>query len=281
MISPWFSSGRERGVPDDRHPHPRKRLGQHFLVDRHALGRIADALELTGKETVIEIGPGRGALTDLLVERAARVIAIELDRDLVPKLRARYAGKPHVEIVEADVLDVSLGAIAGGDYVLAGNVPYYITTPILFHSLEPPRPARAVFLVQLEVAERMASPPGSKQYGALSANLQAIAMVQVVGRVPPGSFRPPPAVDSAIVRVRPRPDPLVPLEDEARFHRFVQAVFGLRRKQLRRILRTVLNAPQEVADRILAEAEIDPEARPETLSPAELARVERIAAAQR
>src|SRR3954463_5983366 len=121
-------------------PPTRKSLGQHFLSDRRILTRIADALHLQGHETVLEIGPGRGALTDLLVERAGRLIAIEYDRALAAKLRERYEGQRNVEIVEADVLTVDLPAIAGGPYRLLGNVPYYITTPILFQALKAPRP---------------------------------------------------------------------------------------------------------------------------------------------
>jgi 16S rRNA (adenine1518-N6/adenine1519-N6)-dimethyltransferase len=260
-------------VARDRFPPARKRLGQHFLVDRRALERIADALELTGTETVLEIGPGRGALTDLLAQRAGRVVAIELDRELVPMLRERYADRPQVEIVEADVLDVSLGAIAGGPYVLAGNVPYYITTPILFHALERPRPERAVFLVQLEVAERIVSPPGSKTYGALSVNVQAVARADLVARVPRGAFRPAPSVDSAIVRVRPRSDPVIAAEREEKYHTFVQEVFSFRRKQMRRVLRNVFAVTQDEAERMLAEAGIDPEARPETLHAEAFARL--------
>lgn len=130
-------------------PAPRKRFGQHFLRDRGVLERIADALQLTGADTVVEIGPGRGALTDLLAGRARRLVAVEIDRDLAAHLRDRYRADPHVEIVEADVLKVRLAELAGtDDYVLAGNVPYYITTPILFHALAAPRPRRAVYLVQ-------------------------------------------------------------------------------------------------------------------------------------
>ena len=237
------------------------------------LERIADALGITSADTVVEIGPGRGALTDLLCERAGRVVAIELDRDLVPYLRHRYAGKGNVEIIERDVLEIPLGDVAGGPYLLAGNVPYYITTPILFHALEPPRPARAVYLVQREVAERVVAQPGSKTYGALSVNVQGFARADLVGRVPPGAFRPPPAVESAILRVVPRDDPVVPDESAARFRTLVQEAFSLRRKQLRRVVRTVASLDAEAAEAVLASAAIDPEARPETLSPADFARL--------
>ena len=256
-------------------PRPRKRFGQHFLRDRGVLTRIADALQLTGSETVVEIGPGRGALTDVLVERAGRLLAIEVDRDLAAHLRERYADRPHVEIVEADVLQVDLAALAGGDYVLAGNVPYYITTPILFHALRHPRPLRAVYLVQREVAERAAAAPGGKEYGALSVNVQSVARVELLARVPPGAFQPPPKVDSAVIRVTPRPDPVVTPDEEARFRTVVQEAFGLRRKQLRRVVRTIARLDAEGADAVLAAAGLDPEARPETLSPEAFARLVR------
>ena len=264
--------GRE-GRADDRLPRPRKRLGQHFLVDRTVLERIADTLAPTASDVVVEIGPGRGALTDLLSQRARRVIAIELDRDLVPYLRDRYREAGNVDVIERDVLEVNLGEVGGSEFLLAGNVPYYITTPILFHALEPPRPARAVYLVQREVAERIAAPPGSRTYGALSVNVQAVARAELVARVPAGAFRPPPAVESAIVRLTPRPDPVVDQSLEAGFRSLVQEAFGLRRKQMRRVVRTVAHLGVDAADQVLEVAAIDPEVRPETLSPEDFARL--------
>ena len=252
-------------------PAPRKRFGQHFLRDRAVLARIADALALTGDETVVEIGPGRGALTDLLAPRARRLVAIEIDRDLAAHLRVRYAADRHVEVVEADVLKVVLAEVAGPDYVLAGNVPYYITTPILFHALAVPRPLRAVYLVQREVADRLTADPGTKTYGALGVNVQAVARVELIVRVPPGAFAPPPQVDSAVVRVTPRADPVVGPDEEVRFRRFVQAAFALRRKQLRRVVRTIAGVDADAAEAVLSVAGVDPDARPETLSAAEFA----------
>ena len=257
------------------YPPVLKRLGQHFLNDRRVLERIVDALELTGNETVVEIGPGRGALTDLLLARAARVVAIELDAKLSEVLRARYAAEPRFRLVERDVLQTDLAAEAAGDYVLAGNVPYYITTPILFQALAPPRPLRAVYLVQKEVAERVIAAPGSKVYGALSVNVQAVAHGELIARVPPGAFTPPPAVDSAILRITPRPDPVVEGAHEQRFRTFVQDAFSLRRKQMRRVIRTIVGVDAEAAERILATAGVDPDARPETLSPGAFARLVR------
>lgn len=255
------------GRRSDGFPPTLKRLGQHFLADRGVLEAIADALQLTGTETVVEIGPGRGALTDLLAERAGRVIAIELDRALAAILRQRYADRPRVEVIEADVLTVDLAAVAAGPYVLAGNVPYYITTPILFHALRSPPPLRSVFLVQREVAERMAARPGSDGYGALSVNLQASATAELILAVPPSAFRPPPRVDSAVVRVVPLAEPLVAATDAEAYRRLVQASFGLRRKQMRRVLRTVRGLDADRAEGYLATAGIDPDARPETLTP--------------
>src|SRR5438128_2000608 len=183
-----------------RLPPIRKSLGQHFLTDRRILQRIVDALELRGTETVIEIGPGRGSLTALLAGAAARLVLIEYDRALAALLRERYATTPSVEVIEADVLTVPLALAAGGPFRLVGNVPYYITTPILFHALEPPQPERAVYLVQREVADRIVAAPGSDDYGALSVNVQGFANPKRLFKVAPGSFDPPPKVESAVVR---------------------------------------------------------------------------------
>ena len=254
-------------------PPQRKSLGQHFLRDQRTLARIADALQLTGQETVLEVGPGRGALTDLLVPRARRHVAIEVDRALVPILRERYASRSHVLVVEADVLQVNLGELAQGPFRLVGNVPYYITTPILFHALKAPRAELAVYLVQKEVAERVVAPPGSDAYGALSVNVQALADPALLFTVPASAFQPPPKVESAVIRVIPRVRPLVGPEDEARFSKFVQACFGLRRKQLTRVVRTVASLSPEDAAAAIAAADLDGMARPEVLSPAEFVRL--------
>jgi 16S rRNA (adenine1518-N6/adenine1519-N6)-dimethyltransferase len=252
-------------------PPVRKSLGQHFLKDRRILARIADALETERGQSVIEIGAGRGALTDILRERVDRLVAIEYDRALAAILRERYSADPRVQIVEADALDVDLGALAAGPYSLIGNVPYYITTPILFHALRRPRPERAVFLVQREVADRMSAAPGENAYGALSVNLQALATVESLFRVPAGAFTPPPKVESAVVRVMPRADPVVSANEEQGFREFVQAVFGMRRKQMQRVLRQLQPLSAERSASVLVAAEISPDARPETLTPKQFA----------
>ena len=258
------------GAPSRRRgafPPTRKSLGQHFLSDRRILGRIADALQLKGGETVLEIGPGRGALTDILAERAGRLIAIEYDRALAELLRQRYAKRGNVLIAEADVLAVSLGELAAGPYSLVGNVPYYITTPILFHALVPPRADRAVYLVQKEVADRLVAAPGTGEYGALTVNVAAVARAESLFKVPAGAFSPPPKVESAVVRITPLVQPLATPEEERPLRTLVQNAFGMRRKQMRRVLRSLLNLDATAAEGLLMEAGINPEVRPETLSP--------------
>jgi len=258
-------------------PRAKKRFGQHFLTDPRILSRIADGLAITPTDTVIEIGPGRGALTEALLSRAGRVIAIEVDRDLVPILRSRWADDPRLMVVEGDVLEQDLGALANGPFLLAGNVPYNITTPILFHALTRPRPARAVYLVQLEVALRAAAAPNDEAFGALSVNLQAVAQVELLFRVPAGAFTPPPKVESAVIRVTPRLDPVIEADEEEPYRLMVQGAFGLRRKQLKRVVRTLWSLDAEQAGGVVDRAGLDPEARPETLSPSDFAALLRAA----
>ncbi|MFN0098916.1 MAG: 16S rRNA (adenine(1518)-N(6)/adenine(1519)-N(6))-dimethyltransferase RsmA [Gemmatimonadaceae bacterium] len=252
-------------------PRPKKRFGQHFLTDPRLLGRIADAVQATRQDVVIEIGPGRGALTAQLLERAGTVIAIEVDRDLAAILAERWKDEPRFRLVEGDVLQQDLGALAAGPYLLAGNVPYNITTPILFHAMRRPRPARAIYLVQREVADRIVAPPGSEAYGALSVNVQALARAELMFGVAARAFSPPPKVESAVVRLVPRDDPVVAPEEEEPYRLLVQGAFGLRRKQLRRVLRTLWSLDAGHADAVLARAGLDGELRPEVLTPAQFA----------
>lgn len=245
-----------------------KRFGQHFLTDIPTLEAIAAAVEPASRDTIIEIGPGRGVLTDLLTRFPNELVAIEIDHLLSDQLRERYVANDRVRIVEQDVLKVDLGALAAGDFVVVGNVPYYITTPILFHVLRPRLPRHAVFLVQREVAERVIASPGTSEYGALSVNVQAIATASIIRHVPPRAFKPPPKVDSAVLKVVPREAPLVSLDEIEPFRRFVQGLFGMRRKQIGNVLRSVTSLATGQASEVLGSLEIDPRARPETLSPA-------------
>ena len=252
----------------DRRVHqPRKRFGQHFLTDRRSLERIVEAIHPEPADTVVEIGPGKGALTELLSTRCGRLIAIEIDRDLVARLKEHFDERAGVEIVEGDALEIDWAALAGGPYLLAGNLPYYITTPLIFRILQSPMPRRAALLVQREVADRLVAAPGSADYGALTVNVQVAAEVRTVGRVSAGAFHPKPKVDSAIVLLAPRPEPLLGADEETPFRKFVQAIFGMRRKQMLRVLRELWIPSAESATTVLVKAGIEPSARPETLVP--------------
>jgi len=253
-------------------PHARKRLGQHFLTDPRILSRIVDALAPTPSDTVVEIGPGRGALTAHLLARAGRVVAIEVDHVLAERLQRAYAEDPRLTVLARDVLETRLDQAAGAPgFLLAGNVPYYVTTPILFQALRAPRPRRTVFLVQREVADRIVAAPGSDGYGALSVNVQALAVPTLAFTVPPGAFIPPPAVESALVQFVPRTDPAVSDDEQSDYAAFVIAAFGLRRKQMRRVLRTLRQLSAGEADVALASAGVAPDVRPEVLTPEQFA----------
>ena len=250
-----------------------KKFGQHFLSDPRILEGIVNALAPTASDIVVEVGPGRGSLTDILVERAGKVIGVELDRMLADQLSKRYAANPNVQIVQGDVLETDLHVLAGKDFLLIGNVPYYITTPIVFKALDPPIPRRSVFLVQREVAERMAAKEDTEAYGALSVNVAVVADVEMVISVPASAFRPPPKVESTVIRLTPRSQPIVEAESLVAFRAFVQAAFGLRRKQMQRVIRTARGVSVAEAGAILDRAGIDPVSRPEVVSPFSFARL--------
>jgi len=254
-----------------RHPPVLKKFGQHFLTDQNILTAIVDALGPTQRDTVVEVGPGRGSLTDILVERAGKVVAVEIDRALAQNLRKKYRHRSNIEVVQGDFLETDLSATTGSDYLLIGNVPYYITTPIVFKALEQPMPRRSVFLVQREVAERMAAKAGDAEYGALTVNVAVVAEVEQVMSVAAAVFSPPPKVDSAVVRLTPLEHPLVPVASLPSFRAFVQAAFGLRRKQMLRVVRTVRGLSTEVASEVLEASEIPPSARPEVVTPGQFA----------
>jgi 16S rRNA (adenine1518-N6/adenine1519-N6)-dimethyltransferase len=202
-----------------------QRLGQHFLVKGSILERIAAAACPDHVELVIEIGPGRGALTEKLLQRADRVVAIELDESLVGHLRARFPDR--LEVIHSDVLDVDLGQ--WGRVPVVGNLPYYITSPIL-DKVGPVDYLRAVFLMQKEVAERLVASPKTREYGFLTVKTAIFAQKKLLFDVKPGAFQPPPKVDSSVVLLERRP-PVV--DDPDRFLRFASACFRQKRKMLR------------------------------------------------
>jgi 16S rRNA (adenine1518-N6/adenine1519-N6)-dimethyltransferase len=226
----------------------------------------------------VEIGPGRGALTTELLKRVGptgKLIAVEVDRDLAAMLRLQYADHPAFSLIEGDVLDTDFSVQVKQPFLLVGNIPYNITTPILFRALEHPRAERTVFLVQLEVAERLAANPGTKEYGALSVNAQALARLEIVFKVPAGAFSPPPKVESAVIRMTPLPTPVLALPDEAGYRRLVQALFSHRRKQMLRAVRSVRGLDAYNAGAALEKAGINPTARPEVLTPAQFAQLQK------
>ena len=207
-----------------------RRLGQHFLVRHSILERIAAAACAGHSATVVEIGPGKGALTAHLLPRADRIIAVEVDPVLVQYLRAKFRDEPKVQIVESDILKVDLGQ--WGPAAIAGNLPYYITSPIIEKVVSMgPMWSRAVFLVQKEVAERLTAAPGSRDYGFLSVQTQFFSNAEMLFTVPPSAFHPPPKVDSAVVRLTPRSDPAFP--DPRAFLRFAGRCFHQKRKTVR------------------------------------------------
>lgn len=255
---------------------PRRRFGQHFLTNPRILSRIVDALNPAPGDRVLEIGPGQGALTAELVARGARLTAIEVDRDLVPLLRGRFPG---VEIIEGDALELDWHAVMGlGEsaptvptvpYLLTGNIPYNITSPLLDKALTPPRPSRIVFLVQREVADRITAAAGSDDYGALTVGIQVVARAERMFRVPAGAFNPPPKVDSAVVRLMPLDQPLVTNSEVPGFRRFVTGLFGFRRKQLGRALRELTGWPADQVSAVITNLKVEASTRAEVLEPAQ------------
>jgi 16S rRNA (adenine1518-N6/adenine1519-N6)-dimethyltransferase len=250
----------------------RRALGQHFLRDQTTARAIVDLVAPTERDLVVEIGPGDGTLTSLLAGRAGRVTALEIDRPLAAALRARM---PAVEVLDADARTwdyAGLAAPEGGRVLILGNLPYSVGKPILMALIE----ARAAIhemalMLQLEVAERVAAPPGGKTYGSLSIFTQLYCDVRLAFRVLPGAFRPPPKVDSAVLHLRVLREPRVPLADPRRFESVVRAAFAQRRKMLANALAAGLGLPLDVVRRSAAAAGVDPTRRAETLTLSEFA----------
>jgi len=248
---------------------PRKRFGQHFLHDQGILRRIVESISAKPGEHIVEIGPGEGAMTLPLLRAAGKLTAIELDRDLIEPLREKARGVGELEIINADVLTVDLSALAKGTPLrVVGNLPYNISTPILFHCIEHAASiADMHFMLQNEVVDRMAAAPGSKVYGRLSVMLQFRCSVEALLHVPPTAFRPPPKVDSAVVRLVPLPASSLPDVDTAALANVVRAAFGQRRKTLSNALRDVATAADIEA------AGIDPRSRAEQVPVADFVRL--------
>jgi 16S rRNA (adenine1518-N6/adenine1519-N6)-dimethyltransferase len=247
-----------------------QRLGQHFLFDPGILARIADATGAAASDTVLEIGPGKGTLTKHLAARAGRVVAVEKDRRLAAELRETFAGS-NVTIVEGDALEVEWPA-AG---IIAGNIPYQITSPLIERALTPPLPARIVFLIQREVADRLGAAAGSPDYGALSAGVQLVAKVERLFTVKAGSFSPPPRVESAVVRITPDDRRLTTDDTIQAARTLIRLAFQRRRQQLQRTLREMYGLSPAEAAKSLSALGLDARVRPEELAPGQFRQLAR------
>lgn len=260
---------------------PIKSLGQNFLIDQNILHKIANTAQLNEEDLVIEIGPGLGALTQILVCRAASVVAVELDRRMIPILTEQLAGLGNLKIVHGDALKLNyqelIASFTGWKKIkLVANLPYYISTPLIFKLLtEPVDWDQIVIMVQKEVAERISAEPGSKDYGQLSILVQYRAQANLVFKVPPTVFVPRPKVDSAVIRMVPWKAPPVNVLDEKLFFQVVKAAFAQRRKTLRNNLANLdwFGGNKSAVETVLKELNIDPNRRGETLSLEDFARI--------
>ncbi len=256
-------------MTDYRHK-PRKRFGQNFLTDRNIVGKIVMAIAPKPGDNLIEIGPGLGAMTRPLLEQAKRLQAVELDRDLIPQLKENCRDAGELIIHEADALKFDFATLARPDAPLrvAGNLPYNISTPLLFHLIDCISVIHDMhFMLQKEVVDRMAAAPDTDDYGRLSVMLQYHCKVEPLFTVPPGAFNPRPKVDSRVVRLRPHPAPPCPVLSYADFAELVKQAFAQRRKTLRNNLKPLLEVER------IAALGIDPGTRAETLGLADFAQL--------
>ena len=249
-------------------PRPRKRFGQHFLHERSVIERLLAVIGPRSGETLVEIGPGEGALTLPLLERVGVLHVIELDRDLAARLPQRAAGRGRLIVHQADALAFDFAALAPGQRVrIVGNLPYNISTPLLFHLADQADVIEEmVFMLQKEVAERLAAHPRTKAYGRLSVTMQWRFEVERLFDVAPGAFRPPPKVQSSVIRLQPRRQPAQPA-DPGHFQRLLKAAFVQRRKTLRNSLAALADAAA------FARAGVDPGRRAEELTLDEFVRL--------
>jgi 16S rRNA (adenine1518-N6/adenine1519-N6)-dimethyltransferase len=241
----------------------KKELGQHWLTDRYILSEIAKAADIQPTDTVLEIGPGLGTLTSELLRASQKVVAVEFDRDLAKKLPGQFPGK-NLEVINQDILSFDLSSLPKS-YVVVANVPYYITSKIVQMLMTAEnKPRIAVLLVQKEVAERIAADPG--EMSMLSVSTQVFALARLGVEVPREFFMPPPKVDSQVVILETRDQPLVPTEQQKDFFRLVRAGFGEKRKKLRSSLAGGLHLDKQVVDEVLQKSNIHAEARAQELS---------------
>ena len=256
---------------------PKKRLGQHFLMDRNILNKVIETAQVGKGDVVIEVGPGLGEMTLALARLAKQVIAVEIDPQLVEILKKKLADCPNVEVVRSDILKVDFRPFLekeGHPVKVVANLPYQISTPLLFRFIE----AREVFstftlMLQKEVAQRMAASPGRKEYGRLSVLLQMFLDLSVRFFIPPSAFFPRPKVESAVVHLVWKEKPMIEKNDEEWFKRIVKACFGYRRKTLLNALKhSELPLPESIESR-MEKIGIDPRRRPETLAIDEFVRL--------
>jgi 16S rRNA (adenine1518-N6/adenine1519-N6)-dimethyltransferase len=253
-------------------PRPKRSLGQNFLIDPNPQRAIVGSLDPCARDTVVEVGPGRGALTGHLAGAVGRVVCVELDDGLAAELRGRYAADPGVEILHADFLETERGAVglAEGAFKLVGNLPYNRASAMLFHVLSAAwRPAAAVVMVQREVADRILAAPGGRTYGALSVGIRTRADVELVMQVSRRAFRPVPDVESSVLRVRPHLPPRLAPGEEAAVRTLTRVAFGRRRKQFQRILRDApeFHLSRAAVESLARDLDMDLRARPETFGP--------------
>jgi 16S rRNA (adenine1518-N6/adenine1519-N6)-dimethyltransferase len=251
----------------------RQKLGQHFLANPSWRTRIAETLNVLPDSVWLEIGAGHGEMTELLAQRARRVIAVETDAALVGQLRERAAGWPNVRMVHADVLSLDLDALAGQKFCVYGNLPYYITSPILHHLFQFAAQIESIHVViQFEVAARIVAPPGRRAYGYLSALCQYYARPEIILHIPPGAFRPPPKVTSALVAMRlPGERVRLDIGDDAPFLKFLRDAFAHKRKTLRNNLRVIFH--EDRVQSALAACKLKSSARAEELSLSQFAQL--------
>jgi len=249
---------------------PRKKWGQHFLADKNILKKVIKTAEIEKEDVVLEVGPGLGGMTQALAHEAKKVIAVEIDARLAEILRNKLADTPNVEIIRSDILKFDVRKHLGSGkrpVKVVANLPYQISTPLLFHFIESRDLFSALILMlQKEVAERMVAPPGGKTYGPLSVLVQSVADVSICFTIKPSAFFPPPEVESAVIRLSWKERPMIAPEQEGWFRLVVKGCLGYRRKTLANALKhSDLPLPENLKER-LEEVGIDPRRRPETLS---------------